>query len=60
LRAAVDLLKGDEREALLLRYDVDLSYELIADLLGGSPPGIKQRVFRARKRLRALLSEAES
>jgi RNA polymerase sigma-70 factor (ECF subfamily) len=57
LRAAVETLPPGDREAVLLRYDEELSYDAIADLIGASASAVKQRVFRARKRLRALMED---
>lgn len=60
VRRAVDDLPPQDREALLLRFDEDLSYEAIAALTGSSPAAVKQRVFRARQRVRALLEEDDA
>ena len=57
VRAAVDRLPPLDREVLLLRHDEELSYDVIAQRLETSPSAVKQRVFRARKRLRELLGE---
>jgi len=46
------------REAFLLRYVEDLSYEEMADMTGASVPALKMRVSRAREELRRLLVEA--
>jgi RNA polymerase sigma-70 factor (ECF subfamily) len=46
------------REAFLLRYVEDLSYEEMADVTGASVPALKMRVSRAREELRRLLVEA--
>lgn len=57
VRRAVDALPPQDREVLLLRFDEDRSYEEIAALTGTSAAAVKQRVFRARARVRALLEE---
>lgn len=58
MRSAIDELPAADREVLLLRLDEELSYEEIAGFVESSPAAIKQRVFRARKQLRALLEES--
>lgn len=57
VRRAVDELKPTEREALLLRYDADLSYREVAEATGVDEAAARQRVSRALARVRARLSE---
>lgn len=45
------------REAFLLKFVEDLSYEEMAELTGASVPALKMRVLRARAELQQLLSE---
>jgi|SRR6185503_12798979 RNA polymerase sigma-70 factor (ECF subfamily) len=54
---AVQTLPEQQREALLLALDGDLSYEDIARILGCSLPAIKVRIHRARVSLKAELQE---
>lgn len=46
------------REAFLLKFVEDLSYEEMTDATGASVPALKMRVARAREELRRLLTEA--
>lgn len=57
VRVAVDELKPTEREALLLRYDAELSYREVAEATGVDEAAVRQRVSRALARVRARLSE---
>ncbi len=54
---AVDQLNPDQREAFLLKYVEELSYEEMQKLTGTRIPALKMRVFRAREELRRLLEE---
>jgi RNA polymerase sigma-70 factor (ECF subfamily) len=57
-RALAEL--GEEaREAFLLRYLEDLSYEEMAEMTGAGVSALKMRVKRACERLRWLLTEAQ-
>lgn len=54
---AVDQLDADQREAFLLKYVEELSYEEIAEITGVGVSALKMRVKRACARLRELLEE---
>ncbi len=55
VRAAVAQLPSRERAAVVLRHFHELSYTDIAEVLGLSVPAVESLLFRARKRLRAIL-----
>jgi RNA polymerase sigma-70 factor (ECF subfamily) len=55
LRAAVGRLPEAQREALLLFYFQDLSYERMAAVLGITAAAVNQRLTRARAQLRERL-----
>ena len=57
LAAALQLLPLDQREALVLRYADDLTYEEMSRITGAGASALKMRVQRAFARLRALLTE---
>jgi RNA polymerase sigma-70 factor (ECF subfamily) len=57
---AMQRLPEQQREALLLTSDGDLSYEEIARILGCSVPAVKVRVHRARMTLKAETRRKES
>jgi RNA polymerase sigma-70 factor, ECF subfamily len=50
-------LPPDQREALVLRYADDLTYQEMARITGAGESALKMRVQRAFSRLRALLPE---
>ncbi len=54
---ALAQLPEAQREALVLRYADDLTYEEMARITGAGESALKMRVQRAFARLRALLSE---
>jgi RNA polymerase sigma-70 factor (ECF subfamily) len=56
MSAALDRLRPDQREALLLVSVQGLSYEDAADVMGIAVGTVKSRVNRARTRLAGLLS----
>ena len=58
LERALARLPADQREALLLKYTEELSYEEIAELTGAGTSALKMRVKRACARLRELLQGA--
>jgi len=58
--AALAKLPADQREAFLLKYVEEMSYDEMAALTGVGTSALKMRVKRACDRLRALLQEAES
>lgn len=57
LERALAQLPEAQREALVLRYADDLTYEEMARITGAGESALKMRVQRAFTRLRALLSE---
>lgn len=58
LTHALATLPADQREALLLKYAEDLSYDEIAAATGAGTSALKMRVKRACARLREILQEA--
>lgn len=59
LHRAVARLSREYREPLLLQVFGGYSCDEIAELLGLSPGAVMSRLFRARRRLRAVLAEDE-
>ncbi|HEX6537399.1 MAG TPA: sigma-70 family RNA polymerase sigma factor [Gemmatimonadaceae bacterium] len=57
LARALALLPADQREAVVLRFAEDLSYDEMAAVTGAGVSALKMRVQRACTRLRALLME---
>ena len=55
LRAAVGRLPEAQREALLLFYFEEMSYERMASVLGITAAAVNQRLTRARQQLRERL-----
>lgn len=51
VRAAIDRLPSEQKEAVLLRYMDDLPYDEIARITGAPPGTVASRVFRALERL---------
>src|SRR5229473_906314 len=60
LTRAIAQLPADQRELITLMRDRQWSYESLARLTGDSLAAIKTRLFRARQRLRHLMTRAES
>jgi RNA polymerase sigma-70 factor (ECF subfamily) len=60
LERALAQLPPDQREAIVLRYADDLTYEEMARVTGAGESALKMRVQRAFARLRALLTEVYS
>ena len=58
--AAVERLKGTSREAVVMRYIQQDSYEAIAEQLGKTPHQVRALCFRAMNRLRDTLGCDES
>jgi RNA polymerase sigma-70 factor (ECF subfamily) len=54
---AVDQLDVDQREAFVMKYVEELSYEEMAEITGVGVSALKMRVKRACSRLRELLEE---
>jgi RNA polymerase sigma-70 factor (ECF subfamily) len=57
---AVQQLRPDQREAFLMKYVEELSYEEMAQLTGVGVSALKMRVLRACDRLREILGEVHS
>lgn len=57
LEGALLQLPPDQREAVVLRYSDDLTYEEMARITGAGQSALKMRVQRAFARLRELLEE---
>jgi RNA polymerase sigma-70 factor (ECF subfamily) len=60
LDAALAKLPPEQREAVVLRYTDDLTYEEMARVTGAGESALKMRVQRAFVRLRALLQEVSN
>ena len=56
IQFALDKIELDQREAFLLKYVEELSYDEMSSLTGASVPALKMRVSRACTRLRKLLN----
>ncbi|MCZ8517858.1 MULTISPECIES: RNA polymerase sigma factor [Paenibacillus] len=59
LYQVMERLPEHYRLALLLRYTNDLSYEEISQLLGVGVPKVRNDLYRAKERMRLLLSKKE-
>jgi len=59
LARALAHLDSNSREAFLLKYVEELSYEEMASLTGARVSALKMRVKRACERLRRILTETE-
>ncbi len=57
LTRALNLLSPDQREAVVLRFSEDLTYDEMAAITGSGTSALKMRVQRACARLRRLLLE---
>jgi len=55
LERAIDALPPEQREAVVLRDRLGLSYDEVAETLGVKVAAVKSRLFRARAALRAAL-----
>ncbi len=60
LALALKLLPLRHRQAFVLRYQFDLAYEEIAEVMQESESNVRTLLFRARYRLRKLLSDDQS
>ena len=56
VRAALDQLPEEQREAIVLRYLSELSYAEISETTGASANTVASRVYRGLRRLGALLA----
>jgi RNA polymerase sigma-70 factor (ECF subfamily) len=59
LERAIDALPSEQREAVVLRDRLGLSYDEVAEALGVSEAAVKSRLFRARTALKAALRPLE-
>ena len=59
IQRALAKLDDDQREAFLLKYVEDKSYEEISEITGAGISALKMRVKRACDRLRVMLEEVE-
>ncbi|MCA9266122.1 MAG: sigma-70 family RNA polymerase sigma factor [Planctomycetales bacterium] len=59
VRQAVQELPRRDREVLLLKYAHNWSYRQLSEHMGITESAVEARLFRARRRLRALLSDFE-
>src|SRR6478609_5399371 len=57
LDRVLDQLPADQREAIVLKYADDLTYQEMSRITGAGESALKMRVQRAFARLRALLQE---
>lgn len=57
---ALERLRGDQREAFVLKYVEEMGYDEMSQLTGVGVSALKMRVMRACERLRELLSEVHS
>jgi RNA polymerase sigma factor (sigma-70 family) len=53
--AALQVLDSRSRAAVVLRFYLDLSFEEMAGVLGGTPQAAKSRLYRALKAMRPLV-----
>ena len=60
LDAALAMLPAEQREAVVLRYTDDLTYQEMARITGAGESALKMRVQRAFVRLRAILQEVSN
>jgi RNA polymerase sigma-70 factor, ECF subfamily len=59
LAVALDHLSADQRAALLLRVNQELSYREIGEVLGVSVKSVESLLFRARRRLKQSLGKKQ-
>jgi RNA polymerase sigma-70 factor (ECF subfamily) len=57
LERALARLDPDQREAVVLKFTEDMTYDEMAAVTGVGVSALKMRVQRACKRLRAMLTE---
>jgi RNA polymerase sigma-70 factor (ECF subfamily) len=60
LERVLERLPAEQREAIVLKYADDLTYEEMSRITGAGESALKMRVQRAFARLRALLQEVHS
>ncbi len=59
VRVALEQLKPSERDAVVLRYEGELSFREVAESCGIDEPAARKRVSRALERLRVALGQDE-
>jgi RNA polymerase sigma-70 factor (ECF subfamily) len=59
LMTALRRLSPNQRAAVMLRYEADLTVEEVARRMGSAPATVRVHLFRARRRLRELLGAEE-
>jgi RNA polymerase sigma-70 factor (ECF subfamily) len=57
LERAIGALPAGQREAVVLRDRLGLSYEEVAEAMGASPAAVKSKLHRAREKLKQALRE---
>ena len=57
LERAIAALPAEQREAVVLRDRLGLSYEEVAEATGASPQAVKSKLHRAREKLKSALRE---
>jgi RNA polymerase sigma-70 factor (family 1) len=55
IKGAMEKLKSEEKEAVILREYLDYSYQEIADIMNTTVSAIKAKLFKARKQLHEIL-----
>ena len=60
LESALARLPAEQREAIVLKYSDDLTYEEMSRITGAGESALKMRIRRAFTRLRTLLQEVPS
>jgi RNA polymerase sigma-70 factor (ECF subfamily) len=60
LEAALTRLPPDQREAIIMRYYLDMTFEELAEALGVTVGAAKMRVKRGLENLRRLVDEADN
>ena len=59
LRRALRRLPAGQRLLLVLHYYLDMSFEDMAEVVGGRPEAVKSRTYRALRKLRSVVAEEE-
>jgi RNA polymerase sigma-70 factor, ECF subfamily len=57
LRGAIARIEPEERELLLLRFDLEMNYREIGEVLGMPETTVKSKTYRILERLREMLSQ---
>ena len=59
IRRALARISSEQREAFILKYMEEMTYEEMADLTGADVSALKMRVLRAREQLKKLLTRGD-